>query len=545
MTKRTVQTVKAGLLARVSTDRQENNSSLDAQLRRDREHCQKKNYTVVVERKEVFSGGFVLARSVLNELLTMMANGQINCIVVDITDRLGRGEVIAQCELLAKLNGGWIEYAQSGRDTSTVEGIALHATDQLVSGIERINIKRRTTGGKYAWAQKGRVITSSMRPYGYDFVIKYDDRGHRVDATLCIVEDEARVVVMIYEWIVYEGLTIRGIATRLTDMGIPKYTQKGLPHRKANRRAEWSRQTIAQLLRNTLYKGEWRFGKLKVERIDTPDGIRRKIARRCEDETVAVQVPAIVSADLWDAAQAQLEENHRKFKRPTKNVYPLRGRIRCALCGGMMVGHCPREDYRYYICHRHISDYAGSQDHCPAKYVPARGIEETVWNEVRQALLDPDRLLIGARKHREEMQASAKLLEQAMMALEAQVSQSQAKIDRLLDLHLSGNISQDQYVSKKSELEGAIKRLRDEQDRVRERMQEQQYIPEETENAIRHFAAEIAERLNEEWPDSEKMTLYDLLRLECVYNYTTGELVISGLLSVMSRYPATSRAAAS
>jgi site-specific DNA recombinase len=154
--------------------------------------------------------------------------------------------------------------------------------DQLVSGIERLNIKRRTTGGKYARAQKGLVTTSSMQPFGYDFVIQYDDRGHRVDATLRIVEDEARVVLMIYEWVVHEGLTIRGVANRLTEMGIPKYTQKGLPHRKANRRAEWSRQTVA------------------------------------------VQVPPIVSTDLWDAAQGQLTENHRKFRRPTKNVYLLR-----------------------------------------------------------------------------------------------------------------------------------------------------------------------------------------------------------------------------
>ena len=210
-----------------------------------------------------------------------------------------------------------------------------------------------------------------------------------------------------------------------------------------------------------------------------------------------------------------------------------------------MVGHSPRKGYRYYICHRHTGDYSGSKDRCSAKYVPALGIEETVWNKVREALLEPDRVLIGARKHREEMLASAKLLEQVILALETQVSQSQDKLARLLDLHLNGNINQEQYVVKKGEIEATMKRLRDEQGKVRERMLEQQFIPEETETAIRHFAAEIAARLNDEWPDSEKMTLYDLLRLECVYNYTTGELVISGLLSVMSRCPATSHAAAS
>ena len=65
---------KAALLARVSSDKQEDNSSLDGQLTRGRAFCQANDIEVVIARKEIFSGAFVLARSVFNELLSGAAD---------------------------------------------------------------------------------------------------------------------------------------------------------------------------------------------------------------------------------------------------------------------------------------------------------------------------------------------------------------------------------------------------------------------------------------------------------------------------------------
>ena len=90
--------VYAAILARVSTRNQEDNSSLDDQIDRCREYCIQHGYTATAERREIMSGSFVLARSVFNELLEMAADGGISVIVVDIPDRLGRGDVIANLE---------------------------------------------------------------------------------------------------------------------------------------------------------------------------------------------------------------------------------------------------------------------------------------------------------------------------------------------------------------------------------------------------------------------------------------------------------------
>ena len=93
-----VQPINAAILARVSTTGQKDNSSLEGQLNTCREYCNSRGYILVTEKKEVMSGAFVLARSGFAELLDMAANGLIQVIVVDVPDRLGRGDAIAKLE---------------------------------------------------------------------------------------------------------------------------------------------------------------------------------------------------------------------------------------------------------------------------------------------------------------------------------------------------------------------------------------------------------------------------------------------------------------
>lgn len=167
-------TKRAVLYARVSTTNQIDGTSPGDQIARAREYALGQRYEVVGSETDTISGVFIFARKAFMRFLDMMADGLLDVIIVDIPDRLGRGDAIAQCEMLAKMNGGAVEYASPGRDDSTVEGMALKATETLVSGIERYNIRRRTMGGRNSWAEKGRVIASSFRPYGYKFIKSYD-----------------------------------------------------------------------------------------------------------------------------------------------------------------------------------------------------------------------------------------------------------------------------------------------------------------------------------------------------------------------------------
>ena len=167
------------IYARVSTDAQLDNTSPESQLKGCREYCQKRGYQIVTEETEAVSGSFVLSRSGFNRFLELGADGKLDVIVVDIPDRLGRGDAIAKLELLAQLNQLAVEYAQPGRDTRTIEGFIQKSAEQMVSGIERLNIKRRTAKGRRDRAAGGMIIQSPFRPYGYRFESERDLRGHK------------------------------------------------------------------------------------------------------------------------------------------------------------------------------------------------------------------------------------------------------------------------------------------------------------------------------------------------------------------------------
>lgn len=527
--------INAAVLARVSRSSQEDNSSLDSQLGRGREHCHKMQYHIVVEKKEVFSGGFVLARSTFNELLAMMADGLIEVIVVDIPDRLGRGDVIAQCELLAKMNGGRIEYAQPGRDVNTIEGIAMKATEQLVSGIERLNIRRRTSGGKVDWAKMGRVIAPPRRPYGYNIVVFRDERGKKTGCTLEIVESEAKVVQQIYEMYTIECLTTKQISKRLSDAGVPRISQYDPIHaatqvaaqKKRNRWTTWPRATISSILGNPMYKGEWQYGRRKVKMLDSVDGIKYEVTRRSPEEVISVSVPAIVSSEQWQLAQIRLKENARKFKRPTDKLYMLRGRMRCALCGGKFYCVSCSRGPRYYVCGRH--NYDGVTKQCPAGSIAADRIETIIWNVVCEEMQHPERLLAGARKRRADFTKARRALEQSLVALEILDSKDNEKLGRILDLYAGGHMKKDAYLARKAEIDAILAKRQAERDNILERMTEIPVVEPEFEQVLMAFKNDIADRLHPDVPLVRRIALLDLLIVDCVFNAQTKELNISGL----------------
>lgn len=528
----------AGILARVSAQTQADNTSTDEQLRRGREYCALKGYAVGAERTEVMSGAFVLARSTFNELLQLAADGAITVIVVDIPDRLGRGDVIAKLELLAQLNGARIEYAVPGRDTSTVGGFIQHSAEQMVSGIERLNIGRRMSGGRYARARQGRVIAGPSRPYGYRFARTYDDRGHKLTSTLEIVPDEAQTVRHVYEWLAHDHMTTHQITRRLQTTGVPTLgqiegrTQKGKPVSGI-----WHSSTVYAMLTNSVYRGEWVYGKRQFKRVDTADGIKTELVRtRDASEVVIVPVPAILSVDLWDAAQIQLEANRQKFMKPTRFKYLLRSRIRCAQCGRTYTGHTRTYSYgdrRSYACHGNAMRLHTAR--CAAGSVVADQVEAIVWQGIVDAMLDEHRLFEGLSKRRADAERSAAMVGQTVQALDEANAKDAAAINRLIQMQaMDEQATADDlklYVDKKNKLRAAMSRRTAERERLAAKLSTA--VSAETEAEIRRLQAEIAARLQaagQGVPFGDRLKLIELLDIECVYDSRTREIAVTGLL---------------
>jgi len=518
----------AALYTRVSTVKQLDNSSPETHLKRCREYADSRDYVTVTEKTEAIGGDFIEARIEFNELLDMATAGQISVIVVDIPDRLGRGDAIAVCEYLAREHGARIEYATPGSDKSTMEGFVRHSSDQMVSGIEKMNIARRTKEGRREFAQRGRVIASRYRPFGYDYQSTYDERGRKLSCVMVVREDEAATVRRIFEMCVCEGMTVNSIRCKLTDDKVPTPSETN-PNLKRDMPGKWARSTIGRILSNPTYKGEWYYAKKAVKRLDTPDGVKQRITESMRADAIRVPVPAIVSEAMWEAAQEQLDENRRKFVKPAKYQYLLRGRIRCAMCGHLFIGHYNEGNGRFpsYQCGCNMAEYG--EHRCKARRLNAAKVEKEAWGAVCDAILDEDRLLAGMLEGREEKKRARRVIEHSIAALEAQNEKAQDKQGRLLDLYTEREITKTEYTDKRREIEGEIERRNGKISKLAETLADYTVVNDEQLVNLRRFRAEIETRLRPDVPFEEKTKLLDILRVECVYDDRTGEMVVNGL----------------
>ncbi|MFZ0547572.1 MAG: recombinase family protein, partial [Candidatus Promineifilaceae bacterium] len=504
------------------------------QLERTRAYAEKMGYEIVDEGLDVISGTFILARTTFNRYLEMMSEGQLDIIVVDIPDRLGRGDAIAKCELLAELNGGKIVYAQPGRDDSTIEGMALKLTDSLVSGIERINIRRRTMNGKKKWARNGRIIASAYRPYGYRFLKEFDPRtGEKIHCELEIVEEEAEIVLEIFEWCAYSGWTANRIAKELSKRGVLTISDKE-PHlrkKKRNLKGHWHKDTVYAMLINTTYKGEWRYMKNVVKRIDTMEGVRTQISQRDEKEMIVVKVPAIVSPELWQLVQDRIQENSRRCFKPTKYKYLLRSLIRCGKCGGAMAAKS--RVYKgnrnwHYRCIRRYQYGVNAPDTCSSRNIPGPKVEKLVWEYLVGLLMDEE-LLFGKIAFQRDEDKEARLgIQQEISRLELQNQKALGKLDVFLELYGEGGLSKSGYLAKKKQIEGEINQRKTEIAKWYERLKEDLPLSPGAEAELRRFQAKIRSRLGQA-NFKQKRRIFDILRLKCIYHDETGQLVMSGI----------------
>ncbi len=514
---------RAALYARVSTPGQLDNTSPDSQLERCRQYTRERGYSVVTERIEQISGTFVLARSVFNELLNMGADGLLDVIVADIPDRLGRGDAIAKCELLAQMNGLTIEYASPGRDTSTVEGLVQYSAEQMVSGIERLNIARRTKQGRRDIVSKQkRVLGQGPAPYGYKFVRHFDDLGRKVSVDMVLSESEAPIVRRIFEWSAIDGLSNYEIAKRLTEDRTPTPKNSDV----------WRRSTVDKILKNETYAGTWHYCKYDQKRHDAMPKVYQTCQKRDKSEWLPVSVPAIVSQDIFDQAQKKLASRKFKGNKPTTFQYLLRGRIRCGHCHGRLQGAAHttiRKDgfrYLYYRCRRHSPDLYGEK--CLAKPLRADIADSLVWNKIKERLKDEHALFEGIEAQREESENAIRMIQATIAALESENQKTQDKISRWLDLYGDGGMTKEQYHAKCKTVEGEIARRNAEIADWQTKLADYHIISPDQQAELEVLRQDIVLGIDNATFDDKRKYL-EWLQVECIYDDQTGDITISGV----------------
>lgn len=163
------------------------------------------------------------------------------------------------------------------------------------------------------------------------------------------------------------GLSLREIARRLNERGVPCPSAHRPQQNRHRRQDGWQVSTLSTILSNPRYTGYEVFGKArKVEElVDSTDvslGYRTKFRRNPHDAVVRSRHPAheaLVSVETFVAVQRIQAVDRLKTPRERaaqdrtrvgqRKPFALRGRVRCALCGRKMEV-APRRSVVYLCC---------------------------------------------------------------------------------------------------------------------------------------------------------------------------------------------------
>jgi site-specific DNA recombinase len=424
-------TKRAVILARVSKDEQAAKGySLPSQLEACRKYAEAHDFHVVAEFTDDITGATPIAdRPGGKQVQKMIDLRQTDVVICYDVDRFYRDNVELLITIRQWLRAG-IEphFCDIGRVRS--ENDVLLVIKGWVGSEEREKIRERTKRGKDKKASSGKYVGGGRKPpYGYALS----------GGELVVNEEEARTVRLIYRLYLEgddngESLSMRGIAHKLSTMGIPTPGAVAYSHNRKRGPCMWSADAIYTILTNEIYSGVWRWGKTRWN-----FGERQ---RRPDEAAVDVPVPPIVDLAMWQAAQERREYNKRMSKRNnTKHNYLLRGRVRCA-CGSRMRGKC-KDDILYYYCpsnDRRFVDIEGRV--CDQKHVRSEMLDSIVWRHVLDIVTDRERfrqlLLEAQRQELDALQPKRERLAH-IEGLIAQAESDAAKLARAL-VNASGGI---------------------------------------------------------------------------------------------------------
>jgi site-specific DNA recombinase len=482
---------RAVLYARVSgDDRGREGRNLAGQLEMCRKYAREHGYLIVAELAEDDRGasGAEIDLPQLNHVREMAQANEFDVLVVRELDRLSRNlakQLIIEQEL--RRAGVGIEYVL-GEYPDTPEGHLMKHVRATVAEYEREKINERMVRGRRQKAQAGHVMVHGKPPYGYK-IEEVDGKQ-----TLAIDEEEAQIVRLIFKWYV-EGdvesspLSMHEITRRLSQAGVLTKGDKDPNMVKTSERGKWQRSTVARMLHRETYAGVWHYGKRNGT---NPD-----------DYLIPVEVPAIVSRNMWLAAQARMEQNKADSKRNTRYNYLLRRRAICGDCGVKMSvrmtrngrGEKGRGVHFYYYCPARGNFQFVRRCPRPCSF-RADHVDKIVWEWVKSFLLEPDTLAEGLRLQQAEQERANHPLQERLTVVDDLLVENRSQLERVLDLYLSGDFDKRMLAERKARLEKTIDSLERERANLAAQL-ETHAITDEHIQTVVEFAGEIARGLEE------------------------------------------------
>ncbi len=416
-----------GIYCRVSTAGQEEEKTIQNQIMEICDLAEKNNYTIVEKYLDDGWSGDILARPAMDRLREDAKKKKWEAVLVYDPDRIARRYSYQELIMDELIEAGIEIIFITIPAPKNPEEKILHGVRGLFAEYERAKITERFRLGKLRKAREGHVLVSEA-PYGYNYVPKKgNEQGY-----LEINEEEARVVRMIFNWVVEERLTVYGIIKRLHELGIK-------PRR--NRREVWSTSTLCTLLRRTTYIGNASYlrsyaiipeNPLKKERYKRIKKTSRKI--RPKEEWINIPAPAILDKEVFDRAKEVLKKNISLRSGNRRYDYLLSGKVYCT-CGCKRTGESIKKgENLYYRCTDRIYNYPLPRK-CFETGIDAKIADNLVWNEIKKIMSSPDLIIKEASKWEGKKEKIESVSDTSISELEKELEKLKKEEERYLSAY--------------------------------------------------------------------------------------------------------------
>lgn len=349
---------------------------------------------ILEEYPEVVSGESLYARPQMLRLLQDVEDGKYDAVLCMDLDRLSRGRMKDQGIILDA-------FRESGTLIITPEKIYNLADEideeyaELKTFISRREYKiitKRLRRGLQMSIQDGCYVANA--PYGYRKTVV--DRKPSLE----IYEPEAKFVRMMFE-LYAKGYGCVAVARHVNALG-------ARPHRSA----EFSRNSVAKILRNPTYIGKIVWNQKKHIRKGAQGNPKHVTIYQPRDQWTITDGlhPPIIDRELWETVQAIADGRYRPARNDGTVRSPLAGLVKCANCGQNMQ-RMVMKGSAYLLCTRrgccastkidlvegqilnYLTDTLAKLTMDQPQHIPGRDTDvlETALSQVRDALAGTDR----------------------------------------------------------------------------------------------------------------------------------------------------------
>ena len=421
-------TTPVALYARVSSDRQDVDLSVAAQLRALRDYARKNGYLVAREFVDEAESGRVADRPQFRKMIDEAARTQapFREILVWKFSRFTRKRehAVAFKSMLRRKGVRVVSITEHADDTPTgklLEGI-IESVDEFYSE----NLAQEVTRGMREAASRGFWVGSTI-PYGYSKVMVQD--GAKKRPRLEPDPDTAPVVKRIFD-LAEAGKGMLNTTRTLNGEGISSATGK-----------LWSKNGIHYILKNEVYTGAMVWGTTAKD--------------KAEPVRVDKAFPAIVTKAQFNRVKKLMRSRAPKVANPRRvsSSYLLSGLVKCHKCNRALSGQDAKSGkFAYYVCQSLIKRGSGA---CDSPRLNARRFEELVVGKIRSNILTERNITELVKAVDEEMDGVAAEQRKRLETIESELEDVKRKLGRVWHLVENTDI----------EMADAADRIREHRDR--------------------------------------------------------------------------------